>query len=120
MIWGNMLRTGHILADVTTRTYCRTVPDSIGMTCRLKFWGSENLERNLPVLIFCLHGLIIYSEEERYSAFENWTDINGLPSMQYRWNVYKGVRAAIDANEGGLDKFSQGESAPQAVCIWVP
>ena len=29
--------------------------------------------------------------------------------MQYRWNVYKGVRNAIDQNEGGLEKFSQGE-----------
>jgi len=28
--------------------------------------------------------------------------------FRYRWNVYKGVRAAIEANEGGMDKFSQG------------
>lgn len=30
--------------------------------------------------------------------------------MQYRWNVYKGIRHAIDQNEGGLEKFSQGKS----------
>ncbi|KAK9839287.1 hypothetical protein WJX81_005730 [Elliptochloris bilobata] len=28
--------------------------------------------------------------------------------FRYRWNVFKGLRSAIDANEGGLDKFSQG------------
>ena len=27
---------------------------------------------------------------------------------QYRWNVYKGIRNAIEQNEGGLEKFSQG------------
>ena len=31
--------------------------------------------------------------------------------VQYRWNVYKGIRTAIEQNEGGLDKFSQGEDA---------
>ena len=29
--------------------------------------------------------------------------------MQYRWNVFKGIRSAIEQNEGGLDKFSQGK-----------
>ena len=28
--------------------------------------------------------------------------------FKYRWNVFKGIRAAIDANEGGLDNFSRG------------
>ena len=28
--------------------------------------------------------------------------------FKYRWNVFKGIRAAIDANEGGLDNFSKG------------
>ena len=28
--------------------------------------------------------------------------------MQYRWHVYKSIREAIDKNEGGLEKFSQG------------
>ena len=28
--------------------------------------------------------------------------------LQYRWNVFKGIRQAIEDNEGGLDKFSQG------------
>ncbi len=32
--------------------------------------------------------------------------------MQYRWNVFKGIRQAIEDNEGGLDKFSQGEPNP--------
>ena len=36
----------------------------------------------------------------------------GLPpsaiALQYRWHVFKSIRAAIDANEGGLDKFTQG------------
>lgn len=27
---------------------------------------------------------------------------------QYRWHVFKSIRAAIDANEGGLDKFTRG------------
>ena len=27
---------------------------------------------------------------------------------QYRWHVYKSIREAIDKNEGGLEKFSQG------------
>ena len=29
-------------------------------------------------------------------------------SAQYRWHVYKSIREAIDKNEGGLEKFSQG------------
>lgn len=29
--------------------------------------------------------------------------------LQYRWNVYKGVCNAIETNEGGLEKFSEGE-----------
>ncbi|KAK9791176.1 hypothetical protein WJX73_007550 [Symbiochloris irregularis] len=28
--------------------------------------------------------------------------------FRYRWNVYKGMRASIDKNEGGLAKFSEG------------
>lgn len=36
--------------------------------------------------------------------------MTGLCLHQYRWNVFKGLRNAIDANEGGLDKFSQGAS----------
>ena len=32
-----------------------------------------------------------------------------LCRLQYRWNVFKGIRQAIEDNEGGLDKFSQGE-----------
>lgn len=28
--------------------------------------------------------------------------------FRYRWNVFKGIRSAIDANEGGLDSFSRG------------
>jgi hypothetical protein len=31
---------------------------------------------------------------------------------QYRWNVYKGIRHAIDQNEGGIDTFSQGVVMP--------
>lgn len=31
-------------------------------------------------------------------------------SPQYRWNVFKNIRAAIDQNEGGFEKFSQGEA----------
>ena len=27
---------------------------------------------------------------------------------QYRWGVFKGMFEAIDKNEGGLDKFTQG------------
>ena len=29
--------------------------------------------------------------------------------LQYRWNCYKGMRASIDKNEGGLAKFSEGK-----------
>lgn len=38
--------------------------------------------------------------------------------VQYRWNVFKGIRHAIDVNEGGLEKFTQGEgeSGPGLVC----
>lgn len=28
--------------------------------------------------------------------------------LQYRWKTFKDVRAAIDANEGGLAKFAEG------------
>uniref|UniRef100_A0A1D2AGY8 1,4-alpha-glucan branching enzyme n=1 Tax=Auxenochlorella protothecoides TaxID=3075 RepID=A0A1D2AGY8_AUXPR len=28
--------------------------------------------------------------------------------FKYRWHIFKSIRSAIDANEGGLDKFSQG------------
>lgn len=31
-----------------------------------------------------------------------------LPALQYRWHVFKSIRAAIDQNEGGLDNFTQG------------
>ncbi len=30
------------------------------------------------------------------------------PPLQYRWNILRNIRNAIDQNEGGLDKFSQG------------
>lgn len=30
-------------------------------------------------------------------------------SLQYRWNILRNIRNAIDQNEGGLEKFSQGE-----------
>ena len=30
------------------------------------------------------------------------------PHLQYRWEKYCGLRNAIDANEGGLEKFSRG------------
>lgn len=33
----------------------------------------------------------------------------GCSPLQYRWNVFKNIRAAIDANEGGLENFTQGE-----------
>jgi 1,4-alpha-glucan branching enzyme len=29
--------------------------------------------------------------------------------VQYRWNIFKNIRHAIEQNEGGLDKFAQGE-----------
>ncbi|KDD75589.1 hypothetical protein H632_c603p0, partial [Helicosporidium sp. ATCC 50920] len=28
--------------------------------------------------------------------------------FRYRWNVFRGIREAIDANEGGLERFSEG------------
>jgi 1,4-alpha-glucan branching enzyme len=28
--------------------------------------------------------------------------------FRYRWNIFKSIRAAIDANEGGVDAFTQG------------
>lgn len=31
-----------------------------------------------------------------------------LAVPQYRWHAYKSIREAIDNNEGGLAKFSQG------------
>lgn len=30
------------------------------------------------------------------------------PALQYRWNIFRNIRNAIDQNEGGFDKFSQG------------
>ena len=33
-----------------------------------------------------------------------------LLRLQYRWNVYKGIRQAIEDNEGGIDTFSQGKA----------
>ena len=33
-----------------------------------------------------------------------------LMCLQYRWNVYKGIRQAIEDNEGGIDTFSQGRA----------
>jgi hypothetical protein len=32
-----------------------------------------------------------------------------LPPTQYRWNILRNIRNAIDQNEGGLENFSQGE-----------
>ena len=29
--------------------------------------------------------------------------------FKYRWELFKSIRAAIDKNEGGLQKFAQGE-----------
>jgi hypothetical protein len=34
--------------------------------------------------------------------------MRSLAVLQYRWHAYKSIREAIDNNEGGLDKFSQG------------
>lgn len=31
---------------------------------------------------------------------------------QYRWDLFRKIRSAIDNNEGGLEKFSQGERGP--------
>ncbi|MEW5313430.1 MAG: hypothetical protein WDW38_004999 [Sanguina aurantia] len=58
---------------------------------------------------------------EQYGAISNIPDHDGTDcfkwddSLQsasahfkYRWNTFKGVRNAIDADEGGLDKFTQG------------
>ena len=30
-------------------------------------------------------------------------------ALQYRWNTYKSLRERIDKDEGGLEKFTQGE-----------
>ncbi len=38
--------------------------------------------------------------------------VTWVSRVQYRWNVFKGIRQAIEDNEGGLDKFSQGELSP--------
>lgn len=39
---------------------------------------------------------------------------------QYRWHVFKSIRGAIDQNEGGLDKFTQGAPGWRAaVEVWV-
>lgn len=32
-----------------------------------------------------------------------------VSAPQYRWNIFKNIRQAIDQNEGGLEKFTQGE-----------
>jgi hypothetical protein len=39
-----------------------------------------------------MHGLCVYS----------------FVVLQYRWNILRNIRNAIDQNEGGLEKFSQG------------
>jgi hypothetical protein len=33
-----------------------------------------------------------------------------FPALQYRWNILRNIRNAIDQNEGGMQKFSQGEA----------
>ena len=35
---------------------------------------------------------------------------------QYRWNRFKALKHAIEENEGGFDKFSQGESCYREAC----
>jgi hypothetical protein len=35
-----------------------------------------------------------------------------VPTLQYRWNIFKNIRQAIDQNEGGIDKFAQGMLHP--------
>lgn len=41
------------------------------------------------------------------SLFVPITCISNKPP-QYRWSVYGGIRGAIDANEGGMNNFTQG------------
>lgn len=35
--------------------------------------------------------------------------------FKYRWELFKSLRAAIDKNEGGLQKFAQGEGGVTAL-----
>lgn len=44
--------------------------------------------------------------------------LNPWGSVQYRWHVMKSIRAAIDQNEGGLEKFSQGGDWHD-LCLWL-
>lgn len=39
---------------------------------------------------------------------------------QYRWKVFRDIRNAIDANEGGLAKFAEGESYPATAAPSLP
>lgn len=39
------------------------------------------------------------------------------PPVQYRWNVFRNIRSAIDQNEGGLQQFSQGAFACVCACL---
>lgn len=36
-----------------------------------------------------------------------WYLVTGAPPLQYRWNVFKNIRAHIDNTEGGMDKFTK-------------
>jgi hypothetical protein len=36
------------------------------------------------------------------------TPPNRNRTAQYRWNIFRNIRNAIDQNEGGLEKFTQG------------
>jgi hypothetical protein len=39
------------------------------------------------------------------------------PPSQYRWNILRNIRNAIDQNEGGLENFSQGEGGGMHVYV---
>lgn len=50
---------------------------------------------------------LLHADAECVRSDEFFKHLHGV-SSQYRWNVFKNVRSAIDNNEGGFDKFSQG------------
>jgi hypothetical protein len=40
-------------------------------------------------------------------------------AAQYRWGRFKDIKNAIDVNEGGFDKFSQGEGCSVGPLAYV-
>jgi 1,4-alpha-glucan branching enzyme len=56
------------------------------------------------------HGLVSPVPDHDGTECLKWDDSlwSHADHFKYRWNIFKSIRSAIDANEGGLDNFTQG------------